>query len=176
MTPRHPRAPNPAQSPYATAEIWEDEYVLDDTAFDGQTVMLIDDSIAVRRVIEASFRRANLPTTTFPDGLAAIQALSKGEVGVPAVLLLDIDLPRMKGYEVARLLKSHAGFEQTKIVMLTGNDGIVNKVHSKLVGAADFIAKPFRVSDLVKIVSALLRQTPTGRRGGGSDDDPSDTL
>lgn len=176
MTHSFARAPFPAQAPCAAAEIWEDEYVPDDTAFNGQTVMLIDDSIAVRRVIEASFQRANLPTTTFPDGLAAIQALSKGEVGVPAVLLLDIELPRMKGYEVARLLKSHAGFEHTKIVMLTGNDGVLNKVHSRWVGACDFIAKPFRVSDLISVVSALLRQTSTDHGTGGGQGDPPDTL
>jgi DNA-binding response OmpR family regulator len=170
------RAAFPSQSPHTTADIWEDEYVPDNTAFDGQTVMLIDDSIAVRRVIEASFQRANLPTTTFPDGLAAIQALSKGEVGVPTVLLLDIGLPRMTGYEVARLLKSHAGFEQTKIVMLTGNDGVLNKVHSRWVGACDFIAKPFRVSDLINVVSALLKQSSSDRGSGGGTDDGLDTL
>lgn len=128
----------------------------DEETLGERSVMLIDDSIAVRKVIEASFRRANLPTTTFPDGLAAIHALAKGEVGVPAVLLLDIGLPRMTGYEVARILKSNAGFEHTKIVMLTGKDGVVDKVRSRLIGACEFIPKPFRVSHVVNIVESLL--------------------
>lgn len=128
----------------------------EDETFGGRSVMLIDDSIAVRKVIEASFRRANLPTTTFPDGMAAIHALARGDVGVPDVLLLDIGLPRMTGYEVARILKSNAGFEHTKIVMLTGKDGVVDKFKSKLIGACEFIPKPFRVSYVVNVVETLL--------------------
>lgn len=128
----------------------------EDYALGERTVMLIDDSVAVRKVIEVSFRRANLPTTTFPDGLAAIHALAKQEVVVPAVLLLDIGLPRMSGYEVARILKLNAGFEKTKIVMLTGRDGVVDRVRSRLVGACEFISKPFRVSEVVNVVQSLL--------------------
>lgn len=140
-----------------------------------RSVMLIDDSIAVRKVIEASFQRANLPTTTFPDGLAAIHALAKGEVGVPGVLLLDIGLPRMSGYEVARILKSNGGFEHTKIVMLTGKDSVVDKFRSKLIGACEFISKPFRVSNLVKLVESLLDSPgPHASRAGGTDGDPED--
>lgn len=139
----------------------------EDETLGERTVMLIDDSIAVRKVIEASFRRANLPTTTFPDGLAAIHALAKGEVGVPAVLLLDIGLPRMTGYEVARILKSNAGFENTKIVMLTGKDGVVDKVRSRLVGACEFVGKPFRVSELVNVVISLL-DAPQSHYDGGA--------
>lgn len=138
-----------------------------------RSVMLIDDSIAVRKVIEASFQRARLPTTTFADGLAAIHALAKGDVGVPAVLLLDIGLPRMSGYEVARVLRSNKGFQHTKIVMLTGRDTVVDKVRSKLVGACEFIPKPFRVSHVVNVVESLLDGSQS-QVGGATPDETFD--
>jgi DNA-binding response OmpR family regulator len=121
------------------------------------TIMLIDDSLAVRRIIEASFSRIGIIITTFPDGLSAIQALARREVAVPDLLLLDIGLPRMTGYEVAHILRGNPAFSDVILVMLSGHDGVINRVHSHLVGAKDFIRKPFRVSEVVQTVCALLR-------------------
>ncbi len=127
------------------------------------SVMLIDDSHAVRVVIEASFRRVGMPVASFPDGLAAIQALTKGEAAVPDVLLLDIGLPKMDGYEVARILRTNEAFKETKIIMLTGRGGMIDRFRSKMVGARDFIEKPFRVSHVVNVVRGYL-----GASGGGT--------
>jgi DNA-binding response OmpR family regulator len=125
--------------------------------------MLIDDSLAVRVVIEASFRRVGMPVTTFPDGLSAITALTRSEVTVPDVLLLDIGLPKMDGYEVARILRTNAAFKDTTIIMLTGRGGMIDRFRSKIVGARDFIEKPFRVSHVVNVVRGYL-----GLPGGAS--------
>ncbi len=122
----------------------------------GPTIMVIDDSLAVRRVVEASFSRIGIPTTSFPDGLSAISALTKGEVTVPSLLLLDIVMPKMEGYEVARILRTNQAFENTIIVMLTGREGVIDRLRSKMVGARDYIKKPFRVSKLVETVCAHL--------------------
>ncbi|HZC78629.1 MAG TPA: response regulator [Ktedonobacterales bacterium] len=122
----------------------------------GPTIMVIDDSLAVRRVVEASFSRIGIPTTSFPDGLSAISALTKGEVTVPSLLLLDIVMPKMEGYEVARILRTNQAFENTIIVMLTGREGVIDRLRSKMVGARDYIKKPFRVSQLVETVCGHL--------------------
>ncbi len=122
-----------------------------------RSIMLIDDSLAVRRIIEASFSRIGISTTTFPDGLVAIQALAKREVAVPDLLLLDIGLPKMTGYEVAHILRGNPAFADMILVMLSGHDGMIDRVHSRLVGARDFIRKPFRVSEVIKTVCALLQ-------------------
>lgn len=120
------------------------------------TVMVIDDSMAVRTILEASFHRIGVHVDAYPDGIAAIQALTKGDVPVPTVLLLDIGLPRMDGYEVARILRGHEQFGDTTILMLTGRDGIVDRVKSRWVGAREYIKKPFRVSDVVRTVCNYL--------------------
>ena len=116
------------------------------------TIMLIDDSLAVRTVIQASFSRVGIPVAAYPDGIAAITALTKGETVVPDLLLLDIGLPRMDGYEVARIMRGNADCQQTIIVMLTGRDGVVDRVRSRMVGARGFISKPFRVSEVIQAV------------------------
>lgn len=121
-----------------------------------QPIMLIDDSEIVRMIIEVSFQRIGIPISTFPDGISAIRALAQHQVTVPRLLLLDIGLPRMNGYEVGSILRSKAEFEQTIIVMLSGHNGVVDRLRSKLIGARDFIAKPFRVSQVVNTVCSYL--------------------
>jgi twitching motility two-component system response regulator PilG len=150
--------PTMAPSPFYRAE--QDTMDSDLPLYPGtgdRTIMLIDDSLAVRRIIEASFARIGIMTTTFPDGILAIQALAKREVAVPDLLLLDIGLPKMNGYEVAHILRGNPAFADMILVMLSGHDGMIDRVHSRLVGAKDFIRKPFRVSEVIRIVCTLLQ-------------------
>jgi twitching motility two-component system response regulator PilG len=116
-------------------------------------LLAVDDSSTVRAVIEFSFARIGVPVVSFGDGLAAIRALLEGRIPVPDLVLLDIGLPRMDGYEVAGILRTNAAFANTPILMLSGRDGLFDRVRSKMVGARGFISKPFRVRELVAIVS-----------------------
>lgn len=119
-------------------------------------VMVIDDSPAVRRVVEISLYRAGIPAVSFEDGLKAMAALQEGVVAAPKVLLLDIGLPRMNGYELARLFRSNPAFQQTRIIMLSAHDGVVDRTRSRLIGAYDFISKPFKAGELVRRIRHAL--------------------
>jgi CheY-like chemotaxis protein len=118
-------------------------------------VMVIDDSLAVRRVVEISLNRQGISTISFGNGVDAITTLFQGEIAPPRVLLVDIGLPRMNGFDVASRLKSNPSFKESKIFMLTGHDGIVNQARAKMLGAG-FISKPFRAAHLVEIVCEAL--------------------
>ncbi len=118
-------------------------------------VMVIDDSPAVRRVVEICLGRHDITTISFASGVDAIAALSRGEIAPPKVVLLDIGMPRMNGYEVARRLRSNPAFRDTRIFMLTAHDGMLDRAHSRLLGAG-FIPKPFKSADLITIVSEAL--------------------
>jgi CheY-like chemotaxis protein len=137
------------------------------------SVMLIDDSAAVRKIVEVSFRRVGVEVSAFPDGLAAIAALQKNEVAVPHLLLLDISLPKMDGYEVARILRTNPAFQDTIIVMLTGHAGVIDRLRSKMVGARDYIRKPFRVSEMVNTVCSYLGIPAPGSPGPASGGAPA---
>jgi len=144
----------------------------DDAFGDGSgtpTIMVIDDSASVRTIVQASFARVGIPTVAFADGIAAIAALTSREVPVPDVVLLDIGLPKMDGYEVAQILRSNDALARTTIIMLTARDHVINRLHSRMVGAEAFISKPFRVSQLVRQVCEVLRYPlpPAPMPGGG---------
>ena len=119
-------------------------------------IMVIDDSPNIRTVVEASFRRFGLQVFPYVDGLAAMQAITRGEVNIPDVLILDIGLPRMNGYEVARIFHEHPQCQNMALVMLTGRDGMVDRMRSRLVGARTYVKKPFRPTDLVREVFRIL--------------------
>jgi DNA-binding response OmpR family regulator len=118
--------------------------------------MVVDDSAAVRAVVTISLERVGIPAAAFPGGFEALQALQSGKVAPPRVLLLDIGMPRMNGYELAKLLKSNAACAETQIVMLSGHDGVVNRTLARLSGATDFIAKPFKSGELVRRIRRAL--------------------
>lgn len=136
------RHPNPGEAAYALAR--------------KPVIMVIDDAPVIRSVVQASFRRVGMEAIGFEDGLSAITALARNEVVVPDVLLLDIGMPRMDGYEVARILRTNPQCAHMMIVMLTGKDGVIDKMRSKFVGCRDYITKPFKPSELIKRVCDLL--------------------
>jgi twitching motility two-component system response regulator PilG len=140
------------------------------------SIMVIDDSIAVRTVIQMAFNRVGVDVSAFADGISAIKALTRNEVPVPSVLLLDLGLPRMNGYEVATLLRSHEAFAHTILLMLTARDGMIHRVHSRMIGARDYITKPFRVGAVVEKVCGYLNvrvPSPTPEGFNGTKDLPS---
>lgn len=118
-----------------------------------QKVMIIDDSLVVRKIVETAMRRAGVSCTSYKDGIEAIQAL-KQQDGLPDLIFLDIGLPRLDGYDVLRLLKTSPRFDRTPIFILSGHDGVLDRVKSRLAGARGHINKPFRVQELLSVVRA----------------------
>ena len=122
-------------------------------------VMVIDDSQTIRTVVDAGLRRAGYRVSAFPDGLVAMGALARGEVEVPELVLVDLDLPRMDGYEVTRVLRGKPEFAGTCFIILTCYDSAWNRLRARMAGASEFIVKPFRMSYLVGVVRRYLRTT-----------------
>jgi twitching motility two-component system response regulator PilG len=116
--------------------------------------MAIDDSPIIRAIIEFTLARVGVRIVTFADGMSAVRALQERRAQVPDLLLLDVGLPRMSGYEVADLLRSV--YHDLPIIMLSGHDGILDKVRGRLAGAQDFLGKPFKPSELAALVCRRL--------------------
>jgi twitching motility two-component system response regulator PilG len=129
-------------------------------------ILTIDDSSTVRAVIEYSFARAGFISATFPDGITALQALTEGRVPIPDLVLLDIGLPRLDGYEVATILRANPAFAFTPIVMLSAHDGFVDRMRSRMVGARGFIAKPFKTGELIAAICDYLGIAPPDPQTG----------
>jgi two-component system, chemotaxis family, response regulator PixG len=70
----------------------------------------------------------------------------------PDLILLDVGMPNLDGYELCRLLRRHPTFKNLPIIMVTGHTGFLDRAKAKLVGSSGYLTKPFNQSDLLKII------------------------
>ncbi len=118
-------------------------------------VMVIDDSTTVRKIIETCLGREGFEVIGFADGVQAIRWLTES-ARVPNLVILDIGLPKMDGYEVARCLKTKEQFHSTVIVMLSRRDGMIDRLKGRLAGARDYITKPFKTQEIISVTEQYL--------------------
>ncbi|HTI13870.1 MAG TPA: response regulator [Dictyobacter sp.] len=119
-------------------------------------VMVIDDSATVRKIVETCLGREGFEVKGFPDGVEAMRWLTEPSARVPDLVILDIGLPKMDGYEVARRLKSKQQFANTVIVMLSRRDGMIDKLKGRLAGARDYLTKPFKTQEIIDVIESHL--------------------
>lgn len=116
-------------------------------------VMVIDDSPTVRKILEVTLMREEIDTVSYSDGVEALRAIKAQPNLLPALIFLDICMPTLDGYEVARLLRTDPRFDSTVIVMLSRRDSIVDRLKGALAGAKIYMTKPFRTQDILSVVS-----------------------
>jgi len=126
----------------------------------GKLVMIIDDSPAVRKIVEVSLRREGIESISYADGVEALRSLSVRQDLVPDLVFLDVGLPRMDGYKVAQYLKTREQYKDTAIVMLSGHGGMLDRLKGRLSGARNYMTKPFRTEDIVSVVHECLGVRP----------------
>ncbi len=126
---------------------------LDDTA---PKVLVIDDSPDVHRLLKARLRYENLALV---PALTGAEGIELARQTLPAIILLDLDMPTMDGFEVLRDLKEHASTVDIPVIVLSGLHGPQDKVAAFDLGAVDYITKPFEIMELrVRVRSALRLQ------------------
>jgi chemosensory pili system protein ChpA (sensor histidine kinase/response regulator) len=116
-------------------------------------VMVVDDSLTVRRVTSRMLRRQNMDVVTAQDG---IDALTRLEERVPDVLLLDIEMPRMDGYELTRHIRRSERLKRIPIIMITSRTGEKHRAHALELGVDRYLGKPYQETDLLDEISSLL--------------------
>lgn len=119
-------------------------------------VMIIDDSLTVRKIIETSLKREGIEFASYPDGNEALRALTEGRQAAPDLVLLDISLPKSDGYQVARRLKTKHQCSNTIIIMLSRRDGVLDRLKARLAGSKEYITKPFKTQDIISVVHSHL--------------------
>ena len=129
-------------------------------------VMVIDHSMTVRKILEVTFERAGWPVCTFADGLQALRALEQEEVPVPEALVIDVGLPKLNGYAVARAFRRQPACRQCIILFLSGQDGVFDRLRRRLAGGHASIMKPFQPAEVVQILETLLYSAQQDQRFG----------
>jgi diguanylate cyclase (GGDEF)-like protein len=117
-------------------------------------VLVIDDSEPIHKLIAARLKREGLEVTGEMDGQAGIE---RAIADKPDLILLDIEMPDVDGFEVCRRLKENPATRDLPIIFLTGTDSTDSKVRGLDLGAVDYVTKPFDQVELRARVRAALR-------------------
>ncbi len=117
------------------------------------TVLVVDDSPTVRKIVQMTLQREHIRVITAADGLSALSAVADE---MPALILLDIQLPRMDGYSICQIIRKNLQFREIPIIMLSGKDGLFDKIRGRLAGSTEYLTKPFDSEELVQTVRKYL--------------------
>jgi chemosensory pili system protein ChpA (sensor histidine kinase/response regulator) len=121
------------------------------TVSDVPLVLVVDDSITVRRVTQRLLRREGYRVALAADGLQALERLAEER---PAVVLSDIEMPRMDGFDLARNIRADAKLRDLPIIMITSRIAEKHREHAKELGVDHYLGKPYAEDELL----ALIRQ------------------
>ena len=122
-------------------------------------VLVVDDSPTVRKIVQLTLQRERIRVVTAGDGLSALAAVADEQ---PDLILLDSMLPRMDGYNICQVVRKNMAYRDLPIIMLSGKDGLFDKMRGKLAGSTEYITKPFDSAELVQTVKRHL-DAPTVR-------------
>ena len=116
------------------------------------SVLIVDDEVGIIRILRASLKASGFETVAAKDGCEALEAMKKY---LPDVLILDILMPRMDGFEVCRRVRE---WSKIPIIMLSAMRDEEEKVKCLDLGADDYVCKPFDLSELTARIRAVLRR------------------
>ena len=119
-------------------------------------ILIIDDSVCVRKIVETTLRREGYATIDFADGESALRWLASEKARIPSLIILDVTMPRMDGYTVLRALRKRAATARTPVVMLSRHSGLLDRLKGRLVGACVYLTKPFHQQTILDVVRAQL--------------------
>jgi DNA-binding NtrC family response regulator len=117
------------------------------------SILVVDDEDALRTVLSNELTNEGYQVQNASDGDEAVNELTKSTYDL---ILLDIKMPRMNGFEVLKYVKEH--HPKSKVVMLTGFADLKNAIESKKLGADDFVSKPYDLVDLLTTIERVLAE------------------
>ncbi len=118
-----------------------------------KTIMVVDDSITVRKVTARLLKRQGLEVMTAKDGVDAISQLQEH---IPDLMLLDVEMPRMDGFELATQVRNSDTLKHIPIIMITSRTGTKHRERAAKIGINKHLGKPFNETELLENINALL--------------------
>ncbi|VTT97770.1 chemotaxis protein partial : CheA signal transduction histidine kinase OS=Xanthomonas fuscans subsp. aurantifolii str. ICPB 10535 GN=XAUC_02840 PE=4 SV=1: Hpt: H-kinase_dim: HATPase_c: CheW: Response_reg [Gemmataceae bacterium] len=115
------------------------------------TVLVVDDSPSVRRFVSGQLRDAGMDVLTAKDGLDALEVLHHAE-RLPDVVMLDVEMPRMDGYELLSTLRATPAHQSLPVVMLTSRAGDKHRRKAMELGATAYLVKPYQPAELLRVL------------------------
>ena len=118
-------------------------------------VMIVDDSVTVRKVTSRLLERQGFDIVTAKDGVDAMEQLESVK---PDLMLLDIEMPRMDGFEVTNLVRHHEIHQNLPIIMITSRTGEKHRERAFSLGVTHYMGKPFQEAELLANIQQLLAE------------------
>lgn len=120
---------------------------------EGLKVMVIDDSKTIRRTAETLLKKEGCDVITVDNGYEALSQISDLE---PDVIFVDIMMPRLDGYKTCALIKMNSEHKDTPVIMLSSKDGLFDKAKGRVVGAEEYLTKPFTKEELIDAIESYV--------------------
>ena len=116
-------------------------------------ILVVDDDESTRSVLKRLFEKEGYFVTVVQDASGLVQNLETQPV---ELILLDINLPWIDGFELCKLLKEHQDLKEVPVVFVSGRKSEVDKKHAFKLGAHDYITKPFDIKEITETVKTLI--------------------
>jgi chemotaxis protein histidine kinase CheA/ActR/RegA family two-component response regulator len=125
----------------------------EETAPRGKHILVVDDSPSVRRVVSNMLRQHQWEVQTARDGVEALEMITQQ---APAAVLLDIEMPRMDGYELMATVRAQEQYRTLPLVVLTSRAAAKHQQRAMQLGASAYVVKPYQDEELINILNALV--------------------
>ena len=112
-------------------------------------ILVIDDSATIRRSAETMLANEGCEVITAENGFEALSKITRHH---PNLIVVDIMMPRLDGYQTCSIIKNNSEFRSTPVVMLTSKDGLFDMARGRVVGSDQYLTKPFTREELLGAV------------------------
>jgi CheY-like chemotaxis protein len=131
----------------------EEQQSVHDLMAKNRKILVVDDSPTVRKLISGKLEKCGHEVVCAIDGVDALEKINELK---PDLVLLDITMPRMDGYQVCKLIRNNETTKDVPVIMISGKDGFFDKVRGRMAGTSGYITKPFGPETLMKTVETYL--------------------
>lgn len=121
-------------------------------------VLVIDDSKTIRRTAETLLKKVGCDVVTAENGFEALPVITSHH---PDIIFIDIMVPRLDGYQTCSLIKNNATYKNTPVIMLSSKDGLFDSAKGRIVGAEQYLTKPFSRDDRLNAIRPLSKDDET---------------
>ena len=120
------------------------------------TILTVDDSPTIRKLLMMTLEREGFNVVQAQDGVEALVKMSECN---PVMILSDINMPRLDGYKLCKFVKKHAKTKHIPVIMLSGKDGVFDKLRGRMSGCDGYLTKPFESKDLLEKIRSFIGTT-----------------
>ena len=123
----------------------------------GKRILIVEDDSDIVEVVTRILERKGYQVFIAMDGIAALE---KARRESPDLIILDLDLPKLSGEEVCKEIRRDEKLKITPVIMLTGKSSDVDKVVGRVIGADQYLTKPFEINTLLKVINETIGKVP----------------